>query len=191
MESILSASPRTISKILTRLKLGCSECGWDKSICDIHHIVPKSKGGSDEHSNLTYLCPNCHRLAHRGQIAKFITLVDQIGDSWKHFYFPNGHDTINITKNGFERKDYPEQWKEKSLNALSLGRNKLKQECDLRDAERLAKLKSSNIDFSKYGWCQLVSEIIDISPQKVSCWLKRVDADFYNKCYRRNMNKSS
>ena len=91
MESILQASTRTVSKILARLNIGCSRCGWNEAICDIHHIKPTSKGGSDEHYNLTYLCPNCHRLAHRGKVDSFITLVEQIGDSWKDFYFPNGH----------------------------------------------------------------------------------------------------
>ena len=43
----------------------CFNCGWGKAICDVHHIVPKSKGGSDAHSNLTVVCPNCHRLIHK------------------------------------------------------------------------------------------------------------------------------
>lgn len=42
----------------------CEMCGWDKGNCDVHHIKPKSKGGTDDISNLIVLCPNCHRLQH-------------------------------------------------------------------------------------------------------------------------------
>ncbi|MEK7689825.1 MAG: HNH endonuclease [Bdellovibrionota bacterium] len=31
---------------------------------DIHHIVPRSMGGTDTVENLTTLCGQCHDLAH-------------------------------------------------------------------------------------------------------------------------------
>ena len=89
--SILDLSKRTAVKIIKRMGLGCSRCGWhvEGVANDIHHILPKKNGGSDDHHNLTILCPNCHRLAHSGKIPaeEFITLVDQVGDTWKEFYF--------------------------------------------------------------------------------------------------------
>lgn len=42
----------------------CSYCGLAYDLLDWHHIIPCSEGGSDDPDNLTYLCPNCHRLAH-------------------------------------------------------------------------------------------------------------------------------
>lgn len=86
--SIRELSKRTITKIFKRLKLSCSNCGWDKTVCDVHHIIPKSIGGTDDHSNLTYICPNCHRLAHEKKIESFTNLEDQIGETWKDYYFP-------------------------------------------------------------------------------------------------------
>ena len=62
---ITDFSKRTISKILYRLKMPCSLCGWNKSTCDIHHIIPKKENGSDENDNLIIVCPNCHREIHR------------------------------------------------------------------------------------------------------------------------------
>jgi len=45
---------------------------------------------------------------------------------------------------------------------------------------------NSDIDFSKYGWVQKVSEILKISPQKVGKWMKRNMLEFYNtKCFKR------
>lgn len=96
-QSILDFSSRTTQKILKRIKeekdLGCSICGWKDDVCDLHHIIPTGKGGSDKNSNLTYVCPNCHRLIHNGKIEeKNIIVLDLFFESnnidW-HKYFYN------------------------------------------------------------------------------------------------------
>lgn len=88
-ESILELSKRTVGKVFKRLKIGCSLCGWDECACDIHHIKGKKIEDPDNHRNLTYLCPNCHRKAHNNIIEKedLINLKDYIGDTWKDFYY--------------------------------------------------------------------------------------------------------
>jgi len=48
--------------------LSCFICGWQESTCDVHHIVPRSKGGTDEDSNMTVVCPNHHRMIHQGKV---------------------------------------------------------------------------------------------------------------------------
>lgn len=40
----------------------CEECG--AVAVDIHHIVKRSQGGSDDVSNLKALCRRCHNLKH-------------------------------------------------------------------------------------------------------------------------------
>lgn len=84
-------SKRTCTKIFKRMKLPCSNCGWyvDGAVGDIHHIIEQKKGGSNEHDNLSYLCPNCHRLVHSGIInaTDLICLDDYIGDEWRDYYF--------------------------------------------------------------------------------------------------------
>lgn len=86
-ESLLDMSKRTVSKVLHRLNVGCSNCGWKESSCDIHHILPVSKGGTDTNTNLTILCPNCHRLAHTNKLDKFTSVADQIGELWREHYY--------------------------------------------------------------------------------------------------------
>ena len=44
--------------------------GWQCAICgssrylQIHHCIPRGKGGSDYAQNLITLCSDCHALAH-------------------------------------------------------------------------------------------------------------------------------
>lgn len=88
--SILDVSKRTITKILQRSNKGCSICGWNESTCDIHHIIPKSKGGNDELDNLIVVCPNCHRVIHTSnkystEFLKMLT-IDKTFSDWKTFY---------------------------------------------------------------------------------------------------------
>jgi DNA-directed RNA polymerase subunit M/transcription elongation factor TFIIS len=90
--SLKELSSRTVSKIIARLlteqkNFGCSSCGWREAIGDIHHIVPQKEGGTDEHNNLTYLCPNCHRLLHNGKEINFLTIEKQLGDLWEKYYY--------------------------------------------------------------------------------------------------------
>jgi len=44
----------------------CVACGKEKNLFQ-HHLVPRSKGGSDEKSNLITLCGSCHAKAHAVQ----------------------------------------------------------------------------------------------------------------------------
>ncbi|MCD6147627.1 MAG: HNH endonuclease [Thermoplasmata archaeon] len=37
---------------------------------EVHHIIPRSEGGSNKQSNLIVLCPTHHRMAHRGSIPR-------------------------------------------------------------------------------------------------------------------------
>jgi DNA-directed RNA polymerase subunit RPC12/RpoP len=79
---------RTVGKILKRMNIGCSNCGWKKSTGDIHHINGKKIKDYNNHKNLCYLCPNCHRLVHNKKIYKenLISLDIFIGNKWKYFY---------------------------------------------------------------------------------------------------------
>lgn len=87
--SIWDVSKRTRTKILQRLEISCSHCGWNKCVCDLHHINGRKIKDCNSHKNLSYLCPNCHRMAHNNIIipSELITLEEQIGDKWKECYY--------------------------------------------------------------------------------------------------------
>lgn len=87
--NLYELSGRTRLKIIRRLNLKCSQCGWNEDVCDIHHINGKKIHDPHNHKNLCILCPNCHRLAHKNKIEKekLKNLEDQIGLDWKQFYY--------------------------------------------------------------------------------------------------------
>jgi len=90
--NIMELSLRTISKILKRANIKCGMCSWDKTSLDIHHVVERRNGGTDEDNNLAPLCPNCHRMAHEGKYTKeqlqTVTL-NKVFKNWKEFYHPS------------------------------------------------------------------------------------------------------
>ncbi len=47
--------------VLKRDERQCKLCG-KKNSAQVHHIVPKSKGGKNEFTNLIMLCGRCHML---------------------------------------------------------------------------------------------------------------------------------
>lgn len=48
----------------------CEWCDERIDAPEVHHIVPRSKGGPNEPDNLAVLCPNCHQKADRGVISR-------------------------------------------------------------------------------------------------------------------------
>ena len=91
--SILDLSKRTAMLVLKRMNAKCSICGWNESTCDIHHIKHKKDGGTNEMSNLIYICPNCHRLCHTTdrfslEFLKSKSIANEYHD-WKKFYHPS------------------------------------------------------------------------------------------------------
>lgn len=89
ISSIYGISSRTAKKILKRIGIGCSNCGWNESTCDIHHIEGRKIPDCHNHNNLSLLCPNCHRLVHDGLLNKdkLKNLNEILPSNWKDFYY--------------------------------------------------------------------------------------------------------
>jgi hypothetical protein len=89
---LFDLSLRTIAKIIKRAGIKCMMCGWDKTSLDVHHIIHKAKGGTDEDSNLICVCPNCHRMAHENQYKIEELQIKSIAvlfSNWRDFYHPS------------------------------------------------------------------------------------------------------
>lgn len=88
-KNLFNMSSRTREKVICRLNISCSVCGWAEARGDIHHIKGKKIDDPHDHSNLSYLCPNCHRLAHCKKLDPdlLVTFEEQVGDSWLKEYY--------------------------------------------------------------------------------------------------------
>jgi hypothetical protein len=42
----------------------CQGCGVDGCRLHVHHVIPRSDGGTDDIDNLQTLCPDCHAQTH-------------------------------------------------------------------------------------------------------------------------------
>lgn len=176
MDSILQCSKRTITKITERMQLKCFNCGWGEARCDLHHIKPQSKGGSDSPDNLTYLCPNCHRLAHTGKLKVFKSFLDVVGDEWKKFY--------DVTPRRRATRSFA--GKRQPTEALSIARQKRSELALERASEAIKKFEASGIDTTRYGWKQKASEVLGVVPQKVTWYLKKHAPHFLEGAKQRN-----
>jgi HNH endonuclease len=57
----------------------CVRCGQaDARLLDRDHIVPRAEGGSDEPSNLQWLCCNCHRLKTIDDCIRIAASLNQV-----------------------------------------------------------------------------------------------------------------
>ena len=55
--------------ILNRDKYTCQYCKTKQGTLEVHHIIFRSNGGSDEPDNLITLCRNCHKELHLGKFS--------------------------------------------------------------------------------------------------------------------------
>ena len=42
----------------------CRTCGIESNYLEVHHIIPRSRGGSNNANNLIKICTDCHVKAH-------------------------------------------------------------------------------------------------------------------------------
>ena len=60
-----SIPPATRRKVLAQYRHKCQRPGCENAhYLEVHHILPRSQGGSNDPDNLTCLCSACHSLVH-------------------------------------------------------------------------------------------------------------------------------
>jgi len=62
----------------------------------------------------------------------------------------------------------------------------VRNENDKKSVDIISKLLDSDIDFSKFGWVKFASELLNITPQRVTPWMIRhMPAFFDERCFKR------
>lgn len=88
--AVIAMNRETREAVHERDRGQCVNCGATDpdSILDVHHIVPRGRGGSDQLSNLALLCRQCHDAAHGEGTAptvQFESTGEMTTDSFKAF----------------------------------------------------------------------------------------------------------
>lgn len=102
---------------------------------------------------------------------------------------------INVTRTVEWMKKYHPEFYERECfktekNPVKIKRLKPGLKIQLKTEEKWNSVKDEifnhEIDFSKHGWVNKVSEIINLSPQKINKWMKKYHPEFYEKeCFKR------
>lgn len=167
-------------------------------------------------SNLRILCPNCHsqtetyagkgkaaKNARRGAFKDVKSLIASRlmdGDSIRQSIIKAG---LPAAKSHYESVrllvlEYPALAECRALKEYRPDRTlKTKRSpSDYRtlqhtlwltaQAGKLEKLHAATFDFQRYGWATQVARLLDMHPQKVVEWIRKVDPEFLNKCKLRS-----
>jgi hypothetical protein len=81
--NVSTIPPRIRRMVLARDRHRCRRRGClHTRFLDIHHLIPRSRGGTNHPVNLVTLCAACHRLAHRKgmDLTPLLDMVDSPPD---------------------------------------------------------------------------------------------------------------
>lgn len=174
----------------------CSRCGFNERrscgsvILEIDHIDGNHQ--NNDFSNLQVLCPNCHALTpkyrnwnNKGNKKSSQSLRPGNRDYDKRSEISNARKKLLL-----EKRLSSEPKKKKEDEAMSkLKEMKMQFEDDFKN-EVLRLHESGEIDFSKYGWVQLLAERVDEQPQIVGRRVRKLLPNFFvEHCFSRSYNK--
>ena len=71
---------KILKESLSKIRGGiCEKCSNENySILQVHHIIERCNGGTNDPNNLLLLCPNCHMTEHLG----YSTYTEDSTDGW-------------------------------------------------------------------------------------------------------------
>ncbi len=81
-----SVPPSVRRLVMARARHQCQRAGCSHArFLEVHHIVPRSMGGSNDSDNCICLCSACHGLYHKQKIgmASFVVKSQAEDDRWK------------------------------------------------------------------------------------------------------------
>ena len=74
-----SIPPRMRRKVLARDKHTCQAPGCGRTrFLEVHHMVARGRGGSNQAENLVTLCASCHRLWHERRGGSVVVLPNEV-----------------------------------------------------------------------------------------------------------------
>ncbi len=78
-----SIPPAIRRKVLARARNKCQRPGCGHTgFLEIHHIVPRSQGGTNDPDNLICVCSGCHKMLHDGLLGELSLFVKEVPASY-------------------------------------------------------------------------------------------------------------
>lgn len=184
--------------LLQKAAYKCTRCGFDErrpcgsTILEIDHIDGNHQNNVIE--NLQVLCPNCHALT-----PKYRNWHNKGNKKNTEVLRPGNKDYDKRKEIKGERPQRARQPKKKKVDEAMIKLKEMKAQFEEDFKKEVLRLhESGEIDFSKYGWVQLLAEKIDEQPQIVGRRVRKLLPNFfvehcfsreYTKC-RRNMERN-
>lgn len=148
--------------VLWRDNYTCQQCKKKNGILNVHHIVYRSQGGSDDESNLITLCADCHHKLHQGKIklkksisqGKKKALKDATQMNYLKCLLMEHYPKAKITW-GFitkENRQYLKLSKEHYFDALVIASNGRKVKVETNQITKIARVAKGDYQLSK-GSC--------------------------------------
>ena len=187
------------SFMLWKSNYKCMSCGYDKkracgaSILEVDHV----DGNHDNNNlgNLRVLCPNCHALT-----PKYRNWSNE-GNKKRASSLRPGNTGYDERHKMYEVKRLERQFKIEEKKArraeleydkkkVSREFEKIKSSFHEKFVQKVNELhESKEIDFSKYGWVQLLAERCNEHPQVIGRRVRSLMPDFYlEHCFSRRYN---
>ncbi len=175
----------------------CSKCGFDQrrpcgtTILEIDHIDGNHQ--NNDITNLQVLCPNCHALT-----PKYRNWHNKGNKKNTEVLRPGNKDYDKRKEIRGEKTQRVRKPKQEKVDEAMLKLKEMKAQFEEDFKKEVLRLhESGEIDFSKYGWVQLLADRIDEQPQVVGRRVRKLLPDFfvehcfsreYTKCRRNKMN---
>lgn len=164
------------------LEYKCSECGifeWNSKAITLHLDHIDGIKDNNKLSNLRFLCPNCHSQTStycgKNNSQRYSSKTKKISDEillesmLKHNTVKDVLNNVGLSGANNYNRVY-KLAKKHNIDKFVSKSDKIKQ---IEIEQKKKKLLEASIDISKYGWIQLASECIEISPQHTRQWIER------------------
>ena len=176
--------------LLQKSSYKCTRCGFDErrpcgsTILEIDHIDGNHQNNVIE--NLQVLCPNCHALT-----PKYRNWHNKGNKKNTEVLRPGNKDYDKRKEIKGERPQRARQPKKKKVDEAMIKLKEMKAQFEEDFKKEVLRLhESGEIDFSKYGWVQLLAEKIDEQPQIAGRRVRKLLPNFFvEHCFSREYTK--
>ena len=99
------------AKLIIKREYRCEICGYSEhpEVLEVHHIIERSRGGSNDEKNLQVVCPTCHALQeHRIHPDNVVSYNRQRSEDW--YYAQQKLNSVSYKRLLARHRGYNRAW---------------------------------------------------------------------------------